>query len=121
MHKTHRPLSPHLQIYKLQLTSFLSITHRASEVFLFVLALGWSWALCTDYVLPYEVLFFPGIWLLWFVFVIVLYHMLGVVRHILLDLGIGFSLNAIAVWGWAMIVVWVLISAYVAGYLWYEF
>ena len=26
--ETHRPLSPHLQIYRLQLTSFMSILHR---------------------------------------------------------------------------------------------
>ncbi|RLA13585.1 MAG: succinate dehydrogenase, cytochrome b556 subunit, partial [Gammaproteobacteria bacterium] len=30
----NRPLSPHLQIYKPQLTSVLSITHRGTGVFL---------------------------------------------------------------------------------------
>ena len=30
MEKSQRPLSPHLQIYRFQLTSVLSITHRAT-------------------------------------------------------------------------------------------
>jgi len=34
MSKATRPLSPHLQIYKPQLTSVLSITHRATGVVL---------------------------------------------------------------------------------------
>ncbi len=34
MESVNRPLSPHLQVYKPQLTSVLSITHRATGVFL---------------------------------------------------------------------------------------
>jgi succinate dehydrogenase / fumarate reductase, cytochrome b subunit len=34
MSSNHRPLSPHLQIYKPQLTSVLSITHRMTGIFL---------------------------------------------------------------------------------------
>ena len=37
MEKSQRPLSPHLQIYRPQLTSVLSITHRATGI---VLAVG---------------------------------------------------------------------------------
>ena len=32
MSGSNRPLSPHLQVYKPQLTSILSITHRATGV-----------------------------------------------------------------------------------------
>ncbi len=32
MEKSQRPLSPHLQIYRPQLTSVLSITHRATGI-----------------------------------------------------------------------------------------
>lgn len=35
-----RPLSPHLTIYKLQLTSTLSITHRATGIALAYYAMG---------------------------------------------------------------------------------
>ena len=34
MATANRPLSPHIQIYKPQLTSVLSITHRATGIFL---------------------------------------------------------------------------------------
>ena len=36
MGNTDRPLSPHLQIYKPQLTAALSIAHRASGIFLVI-------------------------------------------------------------------------------------
>jgi len=34
MASTNRPLSPHLQVYRLPLTGIISITHRATGVFL---------------------------------------------------------------------------------------
>jgi len=36
----NRPLSPHLQVYRPQITSILSITHRATGLGLAVGALG---------------------------------------------------------------------------------
>jgi succinate dehydrogenase / fumarate reductase cytochrome b subunit len=42
-----RPLSPHLQVYKPQLTSVLSITHRGTGVFLSLGALVLTyWLVC---------------------------------------------------------------------------
>ncbi len=41
-----RPLSPHLQIYKPQMTSVLSITHRATGVALAIGSLMLLWLLC---------------------------------------------------------------------------
>ena len=43
----HRPLSPHLQVYKPQLTSVLSILHRATGMALSVGALYLAlWVIC---------------------------------------------------------------------------
>lgn len=39
-HRLKRPLSPHLSIYKPQLTSMLSISHRASGIVLAYYATG---------------------------------------------------------------------------------
>ncbi|MCP4187689.1 MAG: succinate dehydrogenase, cytochrome b556 subunit [Gammaproteobacteria bacterium] len=39
------PTSPHLQIYRLPLSALLSVTHRASGVFLAIAALLLIWAL----------------------------------------------------------------------------
>ena len=36
MASNNRPLSPHLQVYKPQLTTFMSITHRATGIALAV-------------------------------------------------------------------------------------
>ncbi|MDU8941340.1 succinate dehydrogenase, cytochrome b556 subunit, partial [Wolbachia endosymbiont of Drosophila malagassya] len=38
-----RPLSPHLQIYKVQVTSFFSIMHRLTGILLFLLLMILSW------------------------------------------------------------------------------
>ena len=40
-----RPLSPHLQVYRLPLTAILSISHRATGVFLSFGAILWAWFL----------------------------------------------------------------------------
>ena len=39
----NRPMSPHLQIYKPQITSILSITHRITGVGMVVALVGLSW------------------------------------------------------------------------------
>ena len=41
---THRPMSPHLTIYKFQLTSMLSITHRATGIMLAGSTIGFAFA-----------------------------------------------------------------------------
>ena len=46
LHK-NRPLSPHLSIYKLQLTSALSILHRITGAYLYVGLVVLAWAIFT--------------------------------------------------------------------------
>ncbi|UWI83127.1 succinate dehydrogenase, cytochrome b556 subunit [Wolbachia endosymbiont of Howardula sp.] len=38
-----QPLSPHLQIYKIHITSLLSIMHRCTGILLFLLLISLSW------------------------------------------------------------------------------
>ena len=104
------PLSPHLTIYKLQWSSFLSITHRLAEGLLFMLALFLSglaffivflvdtrdqfWLLVRD--------FSRGIGgrLFWFaVGSLLFYYSAGVLRHALLDRGFLFAPRSLARWG----------------------
>lgn len=42
---SERPLSPHLQVYRLPLTAILSITHRMTGVFLSLGLVLWVWFL----------------------------------------------------------------------------
>ena len=98
--ENNRPLSPHLQIYKPQITSILSIFHRISGIFLslglFVmfgfiafLALGKNYYViwqCFSNSIIGEAFFMGWIFALFF-------HMLNGIRHLFWDYGIGLSLN----------------------------
>ncbi|MBH44316.1 MAG: succinate dehydrogenase, cytochrome b556 subunit [Gammaproteobacteria bacterium] len=97
---TKRPLSPHLQIYKPQLTSVLSISHRITGVLLslfsamipitlFFIYLGES------YFLELKIFFnhiFIKFILVSFIFVL-FYHFANGIRHLFWDMGIGLSLR----------------------------
>ena len=112
-----RPISPHLQIYKLQMTSFLSLTNRLSEICVFLGALAWSAFLLLDYTLPYWLYDWPGKWLAWCVLMVFSYHLLGIVRHTVLDFGLGFSVPSIYVFGWLLLAFWGALGALFYGCL----
>lgn len=102
-----RPLSPHLQVYKPQLTSVLSILHRGTGV---VLALGtlilvwWLAAAASgpeyfDYVQGY--IGSPLGMLILFGFTFALfYHLCNGIRHLFWDAGYGFELATVYRTGW---------------------
>jgi len=96
-----RPISPHLQIYKPQLTSVLSITHRGTGVFLclgLVVLTYWLAALAISedtYAAAQGILgsivgralLFLWTFSLW-------YHMCNGIRHLFWDAGVGLELEA---------------------------
>ena len=105
-----KPLSPHLQVYRPQLTSVLSITHRATGVFLSIgtlLLLYWLISVAGGperYRAAQEAL---GCWpsklaLLgwtWAFF----YHLCNGLRHLAWDAGFGFDLKTVYRTGYAVI------------------
>ena len=107
-----RPLSPHLQIYRPQLTSVLSFAHRVTGVTLGLYSLAlvaWLVAIAAGprpflaaqtfmQSLPGEVLLFGGT----FCFFL---HLCGGIRHLFWDSGRGFELGAIYASGWAVVIV----------------
>jgi succinate dehydrogenase / fumarate reductase cytochrome b subunit len=109
---SHRPLSPHLQIYRPQLTSVLSFAHRVTGLTLGLYAIGlviWlgaaaagprPFAVMQTFMqsLAGEVLLFGGT----FCFFL---HLCGGIRHLLWDSGRGFELGAIYASGWAVVTV----------------
>jgi succinate dehydrogenase / fumarate reductase, cytochrome b subunit len=125
MNSAKRPLSPHLPIYKVQVTSLFSILHRLSE--LFVLGLGsavailFFWVVCIPDA-PYlkdDMLDMPGIesfsWGSCFIFAAfwgisfcALFHGLNTVRYLFWDFGKGF--NVIEKTAWAAVIFSFLIS-----------
>jgi len=95
-----RPLSPHLTIYKPQITSVLSISHRLTGLALFVgtLILAW-WIILSIYgncdcinqiITSTPVRFFLVLWTL-----ALYYHLLNGIRHLFWDMGKGFEIETV--------------------------
>jgi succinate dehydrogenase / fumarate reductase cytochrome b subunit len=108
---TERPLSPHLQVYRWQITMTMSILHRASGVILTVGAFAlacWLLALAAGgehYVRAAAMLASPLGKLVLFGFSLSLvYHLLNGIRHLLWDMGWGFEIPEFYRSGWTVVV-----------------
>ena len=103
-HSQARPLSPHIQIYKPQISSFTSILHRATGIFLYIGVVLICWAI-VHYAYQVEILVDGEIeektcdcsWK-YLVYAAVLmwsfslyYHMCNGIRHLFWDIGKGFE------------------------------
>ena len=108
--KYNRPLSPHLTIYKPQITSILSISHRIAGIFqsfglliiaalILIIYLGESAYGFFDDALNS---IFGKSFFIVYTFSL-LYHLCNGIRHLLWDLGFGFSLNSVAYSGYFII------------------
>lgn len=97
-----RPLSPHLTIYRPQMTSVLSILHRVTGVGLTLgalLGVWWFLAAATD---AEYFAFVDGLltsWIGWLVLVMSLFalwfHFCNGIRHLVWDAGYGFDLAVV--------------------------
>lgn len=105
-----RPLSPHLQVYRWQISNTLSILHRLTGVALSVglVALSyWFIALAggPDSFAAAERVFASAVgklFLLGWTFAF-FYHLLNGVRHLFWDAGYGFERDARRLSGWAAV------------------
>ena len=95
-----RPLSPHLQVYKPQLTSVLSITHRGTGVFLslgalvltyWLVSLAVSEELFNSFHL-HTTFWYGKLFLIGFVFSLY-YHLTNGIRHLFWDIGLGLEIS----------------------------
>lgn len=120
----NRPLSPHLQVYRPQITSVLSITHRATGIVLSsgaVLLVLWLVAAASGPGGFAAAQWFAGSWIgyiLLFVYSLCLfYHLLNGIRHLFWDTGAGFELETVTRTGWAVVIGTVLLTivAWVLG------
>lgn len=108
----HRPLSPHLQVYRPQLTSVLSILHRATGIALSVGALylaTWviyaaagpkAYALFQSFNTSIVGRIVLGGWLF-----CAFYHLCNGIRHLFWDAGYGFELKDAYRSGWIVVAV----------------
>ena len=105
-----RPLSPHLQIYRPQLTSILSITHRGTGIFLslgVVVLAYWLVAIAGgegSYAIARECLssvlgkLLLATWSFSFYF-----HLCNGIRHLFWDAGIGLELKTVYASGYTVV------------------
>lgn len=106
-----RPLSPHLQVYKPMLSMMMSIVHRITGVGLYYGMILLAWWLMSAAVGPNpysnvqefassiigKLILFGFTWAL-------MHHLLGGIRHLLWDIGIGFGPNERELLTWATLI-----------------
>ena len=103
------PLTPHLQIYKWQISSLLSIAHRITGVInAIAISLICIWFLFT---INYEKILFENILNSFFGKFISIslcwtfsFHMLNEIRHLIWDAGYGFDLKITKITGYATLI-----------------
>lgn len=117
MAANQRPLSPHLQVYRPQITSVLSILHRITGLFLAFGSLFlvlWLVALASGperYTAVLEALVSPlGLIMLAGWTFAVFYHLCNGIRHLFWDAGMGFELAQARTSGWAVVIVSTLLT-----------
>jgi succinate dehydrogenase / fumarate reductase cytochrome b subunit len=110
MPESARPLSPHLQIYRPQLTSMLSISHRMAGVALAVgtlLLVYWLVATASGPDAYAQAQAFIRSWfgmlILFGWSVALFYHLCNGIRHLFWDAGYGFELKAAYASGYAVL------------------
>lgn len=106
-----RPLSPHLQVYRPQITTVLSIFHRITGIWLSVgtlLLVWWLVAAATGPDAYARVQGFLGSaigWLLLFSWTLALfYHLFAGLRHLAWDAGFGFEKREYHLSGMAVVI-----------------
>jgi len=120
-YQSNRPLSPHLQIYKPQITSVMSIMHRGTGVFLILgilMIMLWTGSLAIGPAAfsAYQGTLQTGLGKV-FLFILsfcLFYHLANGIRHLLWDFGWGYEFKQVYLSGWLVVMVAVLFT----GALW---
>ena len=107
-----RPISPHLQVYKPQITSVLSIFHRITGVALtfgLILLVAWIFTLSLgekyfEYFSMFIKSWFGLLTLFCFTFALN-YHFCNGIRHLFWDAGYGYEIETVQKTGLAVLVV----------------
>ena len=118
-----RPLSPHLQIYRPQITSLLSITHRGTGMALVAGALVFAYWLTAAAYGPgpfAAAQAFIGsilgrIVLFGFTFSLY-YHLANGLRHLTWDTGRGFEMARLRTTGWIVVAISLVLTVATWGY-----
>jgi len=119
-----RPMSPHLQVYRPQLTSILSIMNRVTGIAVSVgtlLLVWWLVAAATGPQAFDHVQWFigspVGLFMLFGWTAALFYHFFAGIRHLAWDAGYGFELDKVHMTGWATMIATVVctVVVWIAG------
>ncbi|NND81485.1 MAG: succinate dehydrogenase, cytochrome b556 subunit [Gammaproteobacteria bacterium] len=116
-----RPLSPHLQVYRPQMTSMLSILHRATGVFLFLgspLLVYSLWGIAeggTHFQQMTDCLshWFAQLLILGWIYSL-FYHFCNGIRHLFWDVGHGYEMKTLYASGNAVLLISIALTAITA-------
>lgn len=107
---SNRPLSPHLQVYRLPMTALMSITHRITGAaltagLLLISALFVAGALGeSEFSFVMDLAMSPaGLIVLLAWSLALFYHLVNGVRHLIWDLGFGYEKHQAVASGWTVI------------------
>jgi succinate dehydrogenase / fumarate reductase cytochrome b subunit len=106
-----RPLSPHLQIYRLQINMVMSIVHRITGAALYFGALLFAWWLLAAASGPQYFDYVNGLFGSWFGMIVLvgytwalIHHLLGGLRHFVWDTGSSMDIASVDLLSWGTIV-----------------
>ena len=127
MASAQRPLSPHLQVYRWQITMVMSIAHRASGIALSVGSVAlvfWLLALANGPDAFEIAQAIAGSWLGYLCLAgwsfCLFYHLVNGIRHLAWDMGFGFEIPQLYASGWFTLVAaaGLTILAWIGGLYW---
>ena len=121
MRKEQLPLSPHLQIYKPQITSILSITHRVTGLCLnliLILVALWLLSLMFGEKMYHHYIFLmsslPIRIIIFFTILGFTYHMMNGIRHIFWDFGLFIENKSATIFGYSVVIITISLSLYIS-------
>jgi succinate dehydrogenase / fumarate reductase cytochrome b subunit len=121
----NRPLSPHIWVYRWQITMMMSIIHRATGVALAAGTVLLAWWLIATATGPDAYETFQAIAGGWFGRLVLfgftwalLYHLFNGIRHLAWDTGLGFEINQVTQTGVTVIILSIVatLGVWIAGY-----
>ena len=117
MNDSKNPLSPHLQIYRWQISSLISITHRITGILNFLGLIFISFWICSigisENLFEYFSIFFKsfiGKFILIGFTWSMIFHVLSGIRHLAWDLGYGFEIKTANISGAIVILLSLLLT-----------
>lgn len=113
-----RPLSPHVGIYRWQITMTMSILHRVTGIWLAIGTLAlvyWLIAAASGPDTYATAHWFFGTWigqvLMWIWTLCLFYHLCNGIRHLFWDAGLGFRIRTFYISGYSVWLVAAILSA----------